>query len=289
MRSSLVIFGDDGTARMAASAIAPVLGPSRAVPAAHFSPSDADLDVIIASLRDSDLPQGVKDLAMKNREWLRGRMTALVCTSADSSDGVRAIGWMREIVGEGVIDGGVLVAPVSAADGVRCALDLKKLRDSSGNRMPREELMAEAVDFLKSHNTCALATAGDMPRATPLEYSYADGCIFILSEGGEKFAGLLANGRASIAVYDSYRGIESLAGIQITGRAEVFSPGSSEQRDILRMKGLDPSRIAALPFDLYAIRVKMARIEFLKGDLKRRGYDVRQVVEIEACGPSFQP
>jgi len=67
------------------------------------------------------------------------------------------------------------------------ALEVKRYKDGLGEKMARDELKLLAEKFLRSHNTCTLATGhAGWIRATPLEYSYQDGFIYIITEGGEK-------------------------------------------------------------------------------------------------------
>lgn len=46
-------------------------------------------------------------------------------------------------------------------------------KDKNSKHMEREALLSHIEDFLKEHNTCALATGfGDFVRCTPIEYHY---------------------------------------------------------------------------------------------------------------------
>ena len=68
-------------------------------------------------------------------------------------------------------------------------------QDAKAKRMDRDALMAKAEEFLAAHNTCALATGhGGQVRCTPIEYTYRQGCFWLLSEGGEKFRNLKIRG-----------------------------------------------------------------------------------------------
>ena len=53
-----------------------------------------------------------------------------------------------------------------------------------------------------------------------------DGRLYILTEGGLKFKGIWWNGAISAAVFDSYAGMASLAGLQMTGTAVYIDPQS---------------------------------------------------------------
>ena len=100
--------------------------------------------------------------------------------------------------------------------------------------MPTDALKARIDDFLAAHNTLALATGcGNWVRCTPLEYLRVNGALYILTEGGLKFKGIWWNGAISAAVYDSYDGMDSLAGLQMTGKAAYIDPLSDEYRSVI--------------------------------------------------------
>ena len=66
-----------------------------------------------------------------------------------------------------------------------------KIKDASDEKMDRDTLLKEIEQYIKSNNTCALATgSGEFVRVTPIEYTYHDGAFWMFSEGGEKFKAL---------------------------------------------------------------------------------------------------
>ena len=51
-------------------------------------------------------------------------------------------------------------------------------KDKTSTHMEPEKLLKHIENFIKEHNTCALATsANDIVRCTPIEYNYIDGNI----------------------------------------------------------------------------------------------------------------
>ena len=75
-------------------------------------------------------------------------------------------------------------------------------KDKSSAHLDEETLRKKIDEFLKEHNTCALATASaDMVRNTPIEYNYLDGVIYLFSEGGLKFKALKENKKGRKAVF----------------------------------------------------------------------------------------
>jgi len=90
-----------------------------------------------------------------------------------------------------------------------------------------EEFEHEVISFLKSHDILYLSTSrNDAPRCTPTGYFYSGMTVYILSEGGGKFANLKANPKVSYAIasrIDGRMGILEVRGLQCRGQASVIS------------------------------------------------------------------
>ena len=150
-------------------------------------------------------------------------------------------------------------------------------KDSQAVRLDREALLAEIEKFIITHNTCALATgSGDFVRCTPIEYSYKDGKLWLLSEGGLKFIALEGNKNVSLAIFDAYTSFSQLGGMQISGTAELVEPWSEEYMNLLQFKKLSAENLKKLPQTLYLIKITPSQIDFLWSEFKRIGYDSRQ-------------
>lgn len=147
--------------------------------------------------------------------------------------------------------------------------------------MPTDALKARIDDFLTAHNTLALATGcGNWVRCTPLEYLRVNGALYILTEGGLKFKGIWWNGAISAAVYDSYDGMDSLAGLQMTGKAVYIDPLSDEYRSVIEARGVQLQQLQQMPAMLHAVRLDITRYELLDGALRSEGYAARQVLSL---------
>jgi hypothetical protein len=312
MQKTLVLFENRyGATEEAAKMLALILGPAKTCPIDKFKDRfmGFDLFVIGTPIFSGEIDPKIAQFVQNNISWLKDRNTALFCLCLDPGEGEAALERLRRILGHKVIGwkafggtpdleklegeaGQTLKAfyektglPVESVDSflkediVEFALEIKRARDRLARSMPPVELKPYVEDFLKKHNTCTLSTAfAGRARATPIEYSYHDGKLYMLSEGGEKFAGILLNSRVSLAVYDDYQGMDKLAGMQIAGRATLVGPRDQEYQDVLRLEGHSPEKIAALPFALNMIRIEMDRVEFLNADFKKMGQDVRQVL-----------
>ena len=156
-------------------------------------------------------------------------------------------------------------------------------RDWSGyaNVITTDALKARIDAFLEAHNTLALATGcGKWVRCTPLEYLRVDGRLYILTEGGLKFKGIWWNGAISAAVFDSYAGMASLAGLQMTGTAVYIDPLSDEYRSVIEARGVQLQQLQQMPAMLHAVRLDITRYELLDGALRADGYAARQVLDL---------
>lgn len=81
--------------------------------------------------------------------------------------------------------------------------------------------------FLRSHDILYLSTSkNDVPRCTPVGYFHIGMTVYVLSEGGGKFANLKANPKVSYAIasrIDGRMGILEVRGLQCWGQAAVIS------------------------------------------------------------------
>src|SRR5574344_1726102 len=85
-----------------------------------------------------------------------------------------------------------------------------KEKDLVSKKINKDELLIKILEYIKSNNTCALATGkDDFVRCTPIEYSFIDEAFYMFSEGGEKFIGLENNKNVCLAIYDKYDGFSS--------------------------------------------------------------------------------
>ena len=148
-------------------------------------------------------------------------------------------------------------------------------------RMPEGELIAEIEEFLGRHKICALATAGaGIVRNTTVEYVHAEGAFWIVSEGGLKFRALRENSNVCLAVHDDDISFDTLAGLQVTGTAEVLEPFSAEYERACRLRGIPVERLRQLPFVMNIIKVTPTRYDYVSGRLKERGFSARQHADL---------
>ncbi len=162
--------------------------------------------------------------------------------------------------------------------------------EAQGDSLPETTVRQEAERFLKAHNTCALATgSGDSVRCTPIEYFYLDGKLYLFSEGGRKFRGLLRNPHVSVAVFDPFEGWGSLGGVQLDGTAELVPLWSEKYCSILRARGLDAQRLKAGPINMNLIEIVPGRLDMMWAGFRKLGGGLKQSCQFHGAGPINSP
>jgi nitroimidazol reductase NimA-like FMN-containing flavoprotein (pyridoxamine 5'-phosphate oxidase superfamily) len=146
-------------------------------------------------------------------------------------------------------------------------------------RLTNDALKEKIKTFLKNHRICALATCCQgIPRSTPVRYRSLDFTIYIFTEGGGKVKNIVDNPNVSVSVVGTYSGFQSVAGLQLWGKAEIIRLGDGkryeEAKKIIRMeeradlKKLDLQGMK--PMDVIKIKVKRARyLNFPEGILNQ--------------------
>ena len=311
MQRALLIYDSKyGSTETLVKQMALILGPSRYCRPAEFKEEYRSFDLIVigAPLYREHLPAALVEFVVANHIWLRSKRVALFCTCLSRVQGARQLQALARMIGDHVLvsralggrlnlerldaqdstdiaafcrQTGVPLSNVDLHDAdelVEFALGLKALKDDGDRSMPGELLHAAIEEFLTSHNTCTLSTgSGSRVRGTPIEYSYQDGQLYLLSEGGEKFANLLLNPNVAVTAYEPYQGMNRLAGLQLSGQAVLIDGGSAEYGRALDLKGINATRVVSLPILLNVIRIRLDRAEFLSSRLQEMGYGMRQV------------
>jgi len=157
------------------------------------------------------------------------------------------------------------------------AAEFWKKRDKQSVKVERLELLHEMEKFISSHNTCALATGSrNFVRCTPIEYSYKDGAFWLFSEGGLKFRALLKNKNVCLAIFDPFTTFDTLNGMQISGTAEIIDMWSEVYLNMLEFKKIQPEALKISSNQLYLIKIKPNRIDYIYSEFRKLGFDIRQ-------------
>ena len=146
---------------------------------------------------------------------------------------------------------------------------------------PADIVIAAIQRFLHGHNTGVLATGhGDTVRATPIEYLWHDGRLWLFTEGGRKFLNIYRNRNVSFSVFDPFAGLSILAGLQIHGQAAVHVPGEDIYETIRKVKGISDKTMATMPVVLHLVEIVPEHMTFLCGAFIKEGLAVQQHI----CG-----
>ena len=137
-----------------------------------------------------------------------------------------------------------------------------------------QEFEEEVVKFLKKNDTVHLATSkNDAPRCTPLGYRHIGTTLYILCEGGGKFANLNGNSKVCYSISSRIRGLRNLMGVrglQCWGEAEVIScrKDKKEFEETMELLGINKSLkkrgVTNLPpYHYRMIKIVPQRMRFL--------------------------
>lgn len=312
MQRTVVVYESRyGSTRVAAKIIALIMGPAVHCVVDEFKPQYKDFDFVVigSPIYMGDVDPKIKGFINENRDWLSEKPVALFCTCIDRRGGIDNLKSIEKILGKAAVSidtiGGRLKLSnldledykaiesflkradlsfedmdfFSMEEVIEYSLELKNLKEEDMNKLDPSKLKVYVEEFLTSHNTCTLATSfKSRVRATPLEYFYKDGHIYILTEGGEKFANLLMNKSVSLAIHDPYQGMASLAGMQISGNCEIIPRENHEYEDVMDLKGIKLSAIETLPVNMNVIKIYLEKTEFLYWKFREDGYDARQTL-----------
>jgi len=307
MNRTLIVYSSKyGSTKEIVYKLACVLGPASIITPSEFRAQHREFDSIVIGspiYLEQVLPE-IADFIANHFEWLRTKRVGLFAVSLVSSPAY--LQQFRELLGQCVVWTGFFggrideaslnigdiasirrfltmaaVPSLNSMDDKALAGQALVLKRTLKNTrtMQVAELCSHIMKFLLSHNTCTLCTGHENEvRATPIEYSCKDGMLYLLSEGGEKFAHLLLNSRVCVAVYDAYAGFSRLCGLQISGTAHMVPAQCEEYYDALLLKGLNRERLKKLPVTLHVIRVDMETCEFLCSELAKDGYEIKQTM-----------
>ncbi len=309
MQKTLIIYESKyGTTERIAIHLSQVLGPARYCKTEEVKNfQDYDFIIMGTPVYSGKPHPKICEFAQNNLDLLKKKPLALFCTCLSPKDGEDNLNKLNEIVGDvvskkflsGVLKHSILSDEDKKAleifsemigfqlkdtdnfnleEVLKYALELKSVKEAFLPLAPPNLIKEKCEIFLKTHNTCTLSTSyKSRVRSTPIEYTYQDGNMYLISEGGEKFSNIPLNKNVSVALYEDYTGMNNLAGMQITGTAHIIPDDTDEYADIIKMKGLKLDFIRNLPVNMNIIKIKIERIEFLYSEFKKSGYGPKQI------------
>jgi menaquinone-dependent protoporphyrinogen IX oxidase len=310
MIRTLVVYSSKyGSTRDAAKIIALINGPAMYCSVDEFKPEYKEFENIIigSPILQEKLEPSIIEFAKNNRDWLKEKSVSLFCTCLDKNGGLdqlRSLEKLIEIkaVSMKALGGKLIIEKLDETDFelikkflalvnlpfedmdfykeeeiIEYSMKLKYLAEKIIVPVDHDKLKIDIDEFLSSHNTCTLATCHlDSVRSTPIEYNYYNGFLYLLTEGGEKFAKLLLNKNVSVSVYEDFNGMNNLKGMQITGH-DLLIEDDEEFNSVLEFKGLNVEFIKSMPIKMNMIKIIPDKIEFLNSKFQTEGCNAKQI------------
>lgn len=315
MIKTLIIYESKyGFTEKIAKQISLVMGPAKYCRTSEFKEkyiNDFQVLVICTPIYLEAVDSGILQFVTKNYHWITKKKVMLICTCLLENGEDRYFKPLKEILGDSVVlsasfGGELIINNLSTPDYklikqfysnmgfevkdykvfhknkfTQLLLDMKEIKDEGTAPIEGKLLIHHIDEFIKSHNTCTLATGSESRvRVTPIEYGYINRSLYIISEGGEKFLNLLLNPNVSVCIYDSYKSMSELGGMQITGTAELIDIGTKEYHSVLKEKGLSYDKLINLDVSLNLIKINIKKVEFLWSGFSKLGYDVKQIYNV---------
>lgn len=315
MIKTLVLYESRyGFTKMIAKQLSLILGPAKCCRIEEQDSRYQNYDYIIlcAPVYSERIDSRILSFVLQNSAGLKQKKVIALCTCLAVNFKDKYIKPLSDILGESIlfsaaIPGELIIEKLNESDFellkgfghntgfmlkdyrlfeqdkfITMVLGIKQRVEQSLNAWEDKRLFSYFEAFLKEHNTCVLSTGyGTRIRATPIEYIYRDGLIYLISEGGEKFANILLNKNVSIGIFNSYQNMNQLGGMQITGTAAMVGIGSEEYISFLKEKGLDYEKVIKFPVVLNLIRIKISKIEFLWSEFKAMGLETKQIASLK--------
>ncbi len=284
-----------------------IMGSSKVCRVDEFTDSykHFDLFIIGSSVYEEIENNKIMKFIIENNYWLKEKNIALFCDCCDKGLGEMYLHSLEDLLGEKtvcskVIAGEILPKGLKSIKDTDCflskvnskniefskfnieevinfALNLNEVRNKLKRKVPEETVKALLESFLTTNNTCTLCTGKEgKVRGTTIEYFYSQGYIYMLTEGGEKFANILLNPNVSICIYSSLKGMNRANGVQISGIASLVYMNCKEYNEILRKRGLKSEQLMVFPAYLNLLKVKLNKAEYLSYKFVEMGYEGKQ-------------
>ena len=279
MNRTLILYdGKQSSAERSAERLCYVVGSSKAV---EIDEAPQDLSPYVGvcfvfQFYGSVTAGKLKNYLITHREALAFKRLAVVGVGYSDLGYTKYVVDMEKEVGlEGFA--GYFIA--SDSQTTRAGYEIGRMMRAPKKAMDEEELMASIRSFIESHTSLALATATDgYIRCTPLSYTFLDDCFYIATEGGNKFRGIIENGRVSATIFDAHGNLKETGSLQLLGEAEIVPVGSAEYQVAMTAKHITEEQLQELPVTMFLIRLTPLLYDFTNPDFVERGYDAAQAL-----------
>ena len=169
-------------------------------------------------------------------------------------------------------------------------MDFEKIsnywKNKVNNIAPNDLIQSTVNTTLSEFRHCVLATgSGDEVDATPVHYIYLDECVYIFSEGGQKFKYLANNTNVCVSVFNHDGDFGNIHSVQLYGNVEFVDVMSPEylrvvENSVYKLNLAYLEKRASSGEPLYLLKIIPNRFKVSDSDFKKNGYDINQVMEV---------
>lgn len=277
MQRTLIVYeAENETTEKMVKYLSLIMGPAKVCRVEEFSDTykHFDLYIIGSPVYEEKLDSRILRFTENNVGWLKEKKIALFCDCVDGNVQDHYLKPLQQILRDKVVYSKSIYGEKEV---IKFALLLKEISCKFKKKVPEETVIKLLEGFLHSHTTCTLCTANDgNVRGTAIEYFYKEGHIYMLTEGGEKFANILLNPNVSICIYSSYRNMSKLNGIQVNGYASLVDMNCKEYNEVMGRRGIKSEQLKVFPAYLNLLKVKLNKAEYYSHKFTDMGYELKQ-------------
>jgi len=277
LQRTLIIYeSENETTEKMVKYLSLIMGPAKVCRVEEFSETYKyfDLYIIGSPIYENKLDGKILKFTEDNIGWLKEKKVALFCDCLEKDAEGKYLKPLNQILKDKVI---YSKAISDEKEIIKFALLLKEISIRFKKKVPEETVKGLLETFLHSHNTCTLCTANEgNVRGTAIEYFYKKGHVYMLTEGGEKFANILLNPNVSICIYSYHKNMSKLNGIQANGYASLVDMNSKEYSEIVGRRGIRSEQLNVFPAYLNLLKVKLNKAEYYSYKFSDMGYEARQ-------------
>lgn len=312
MKNLIIYESKYGTTKESSEIVAKIIGYSKIIKTENFKADDKTFDnyIILSPIYNEAIHKKIRSFIVDNKEWLI-KKDVYFCIVNLSGRAEFYLKEIKDILKDSLIimqsiNGNLIIERLDKEDFesikkfflimnlplednikfdinevVQVAINIKYKIEDRKESLSKEVVKKVIKKFISNHNTCVLCTSYEnQPRATPIEYIYYNDTFYFISEGGIKFANILRNNKVSIGIFDNYKDMKKIGGIQITGEATNIEYLSDEYLKVMKLRNISMNTIKKLDIILNVFRVSVEKFELLNTEFKKYNGDVRQILNM---------
>ena len=295
MKNLIIYESKYGTTKESAYILSKVIGYSKVCTTSEFDKEDTSFDnyIILSPVYNDALYEKIKTFVTDNKDYLMKKDIYFIIVNLSGRPEFY-LEEMKEILKDSLIlmkniNGNLILNKLDKNDyesiikfftsinmpledsinfdinqAVEVALAIKDTIDNRKESSDKETIENIFTKFIKKNNTCVLSTCyNNNSRSTPMEYIYHNNMFYFISEGGVELANILRNNNVSIGIFDNYKNLKHVNGVQISGKAFIVEDSSDEYSEMLKIGKNNPNKIEKSDIILNVFKVSIEKIEIL--------------------------